>query len=92
MKRKDAQMTINKIGAMTFLVDGSMTLLHKEDGTGIEVDMPSLLSIIRGVLAWCDDLLDDDTKNDLAPSEQLRKLLVAVGKSIALDIASDEEE
>ena len=92
MKRKDAQMTINKVGAMTFHIDGSMTLLNKEDGTGIEVDMPSLLSIIRGVLVWCGDLLDDDTKNDLAPSEQLGKLLVAVGKSIALDISSDEEE
>lgn len=92
MKRKDVQMTINKVGAMTFHIDGSMTLLNKEDGTGIEVDMPSLLSIIRGVLVWCDDLLDDDTKNDLAPSEQLGKLLVAVGKSIALDISSDEDE
>lgn len=92
MKRKDAQMTINKVGAMTFHIDGSMTLLNKEDGTGIEVDMPSLLPIIRGVLVWCDDLLDDDTKNDLAPSKQLGKLLVAVGKSIALDISSDEDE
>lgn len=92
MKRKDAQMTINKVGAMTFHIDGSMTLLNKEDGTGIEVDMPSLLSIIRGVLVWCDNLLDDDTKNDLATSEQLGKLLVAVGKSIALDISSDEDE
>ena len=92
MKRKDAQMTINKVGAMTFHIDSSMTLLNKEDGTSIEVDMPSLLSIIRGVLVWCDDLLDDDTKNDLAPSEQLGKLLVAVGKSIALDISSDEDE
>ena len=54
--------------------------------------MPSLMSIIRGVLVWCDDLLDDDTKNDLAPSEQLRKLLTSVGESIALDIESDETE
>ena len=92
MKHRDAQMTIKQVGTMTFLVEGSMTLLHKGDGTGIEVDMPSLMSIIRGVLVWCDDLLDDDTKNDLAPSEQLRKLLTRVGKSIALDIESDETE
>ena len=92
MKRKEAQMVINKVGAMTFLVDGSMTLLHKEEGMSTEVDMTSLLPIIRGVLAWCADLLDDDTKNDFATSEQLRNLLVAVGKSIAFDITSDEEE
>ena len=92
MKRKDAQMTINKVGSMTFCVEGYMNLIHMEDGTGIEVDMPTLMSIIRGVLVWCNDLLDDDTKNDLAPSEQLRKLLVTVGKSIAFDIESDEEE
>ena len=92
MKRKDAQMVINKVGAMTCRIEGTMHLLNKEDGTGIEVGMPSLLSIIRGVLAWCDDLLDDDTKNNLATSEQLGKLLAVVGKSIALDIAADDEE
>lgn len=92
MKRKDAQMVINKVGAMTCRIEGTMHLLNKEDGTGIEVDMPSLLSIIRGVLSWCNYLLDDDTKNNLAASEQLRKLLAVVGKSIALDIAADDEE
>ena len=92
MKRKDAQMAINKVGAMTLLIDGSMTILNKEDGRSVDVDMPQALSIIRGVLAWCDDLLDDDTKNDLAPSEQLRKLLVTVGKSIAYDLSNDEDE
>ena len=53
--------------------------------------MPSLLSIIRGVLAWCDDLLTM-TLRTISPPEQLGKLLAVVGKSIAFDIAADEEE
>lgn len=40
MKRKDAQMVINKVGAMTCRIEGTMHLLNKEDGTGIEVDCP----------------------------------------------------
>ncbi|WP_449314877.1 hypothetical protein [Rubneribacter sp.] len=92
MKRKEAKETIAKVGGMTFHVGGTMTLFNNKSGKEVEADMPQLLSIVRGVLVWCSDLLDDGGKEDLSTTEQLHRLLTIVGKSIALDLSGDGDE
>lgn len=91
MKRKQVTETIAKVGAASFALEGSMTLLNKKTGENIEVDMPSTLAIIRGTLAWVDTLLDDDAQCEPSAIANMRNLLACVGSSIAYDI-SDESD
>ena len=92
MKRKEITGTIAKVGASTFALNGSMTLLNQKTGEAIAIDMPSTLAIIRGTLAWVDTLLEEDAKPDPSAVKNMQKLLTYVGSSIAYDISSDETE
>lgn len=92
MKRKEITDTIVKVGAATFALNGSMTLLNQKTGEAFDIDMPSTLAIIRGTLAWVDNLFDEDAKPEPSAVENLQKLLTCVGSSIAYDISGDEDE
>lgn len=92
MKRKDVLATIAKVGASTFALDGSMTLLNQKTGEALDIDMPSTFAIIRGTLAWVDTLLERGAKPEPSAVKNMHKLLTYVGGSIAYDISSDEEE
>lgn len=92
MKRKEVTNTIAKVGAGTFALEGSMTLLNKNTGEAVDIDMPTTLAIIRGTLAWVDSLLEDDAKPEPNTVKNVQKLLTYVGSSIAYDISSDEKE
>lgn len=92
MKRKEVTNTIAKVGAGTFALEGSMTLLNKKTGGAVDIDMPTTLAIIRGTLAWVDSLLEDDAKPEPSTVKNVQKLLTYVGSSIAYDISSDEKE
>lgn len=92
MKRKEITGTIAKVGASTFALNGSMTLLNQKTGEALDIDMPSMLAIIRGTLAWVDTLLEEDAKPEPSAVKNMQKLLTYVGGSIAYDISSDETE
>lgn len=92
MKRKEVTNTIAKVGAGTFALEGSMTLLNKKTGEAVDIEMPTTLAIIRGTLAWVDSLLEDDAKPEPSTVKNVQKLLTYVGSSIAYDISSDEKE
>lgn len=92
MKRKEITETIAKVGAGTFSLNGSMSLINPKTGEGFNVDMGATLAIVRGTLAWVDTLLEDDAKPEPSTVKQMQKLLTYVGSSIAYDISSDEEE
>lgn len=92
MKRKEIKGTIDKVGASTFALDGSMTLLNKKTGESFDIDMPTTLAIIRGSLAWVNTLLEEDAKPEQSAVKNMQKLLTYVGSSIAYDISSNEEE
>lgn len=92
MKRKEITSTIVKVGASTFALNGSMTLLNQKTGEALDIDMPSTLAIIRGTLAWVDTLLEEDAKPEPSAVKNMQKLLTYVGSSIAYDISSDETE
>ena len=91
MKRKEITETIAKVGAGTFALNGSMSLINPKTGEG-DVDMGATLAIVRGTLAWVDTLLEDDAKPEQSTVKHMQKLLTYVGSSIAYDISSDEEE
>lgn len=92
MKRKEITGTIAKVGASTFALNGSMTLLNQKTGEALDIDMHSTLAIIRGTLAWVDTLLEEDAKPEPSAVKNMQKLLTYVGSSIAYDISSDETE
>ena len=92
MKRKEITETNAKVGAGTFAINGSMSLINPKTGEGFDVDMGATLAIVRGTLAWVDTLLEDDAKPEPSTVKQMQKLLTYVGSSIAYDISSDEEE
>lgn len=92
MKRKEITGTIAKVGASTFALNGSMTLLNQKTGEALDIDMTSTLAIIRGTLAWVDTLLEEDAKPEPSAVKNMQKLLTYVGSSIAYDISSDETE
>ena len=92
MKRKEITGTIAKVGASTFALNGSMTLLNQKTGEALDIDMTSTLAIIRGTLAWVDTLLEEDAKPVPSAVKNMQKLLTYVGSSIAYDISSDETE
>lgn len=92
MKRKEITETIAKVGAGTFALNGSMSLINPKTGEGFEVDMGATLAIVRGTLVWVDTLFEDDAKSEPSTVEHMQKLLTYVGGSIAYDISSDEEE
>lgn len=91
MKRKQVTETIANVGAASFAIEGSMTLLNHKTGENVEIDMPSTLAIIRGTLAWVDHLLEDGTECEPSATANFRDLLAYVGSSIAYDL-SDEAE
>ena len=62
MKRKEITETIAKVGAGTFALNGSMSLINPKTGEGFDVDMSATLAIVRGTLAWVDTLLEDGAK------------------------------
>lgn len=92
MKRKEITETIAKVGAGTFALNGSMSLINPKTGDGFEVDMGATLAIVRGTLAWVDTLFEEDVKPEPSTVKNMHKLLTYVGGSIAYDISSDEEE
>lgn len=92
MKRKEITETIAKVGAGTFALNGSMSLINPKTGERFDVDMSATLAIVRGTLAWVDTLLEDGAKPETSTATHMQKLLTYVGRSIAYDISSDEEE
>ena len=92
MKRKEITKTIAKVGAGTFALNGSMSLINPKTGEVLDIDMPSTLAIVRGTLAWVDTLLEEDAKPEPSAVKNMQKLLTYVGGSIAYDISSDETE
>lgn len=92
MKRKEITETIAKVGAGTFALNGSMSLINPKTGDGFEVDMGTTLAIVRGTLGWVDTLFEEDAKPEPSTVKNMHKLLTYVGGSIAYDISSDEEE
>lgn len=92
MKRKEIKGTIAKVGASTFALNGSMTLLNKKTGEAFDIDMASTLAIIRGTLVWVDSLFDEDAEHEPSAVENMQKLLACVGSSIACEMSGDEEE
>lgn len=92
MKRKEITETIAKVGAGTFVLNGSMSLINHKTGEGFDVDMNSTLAIVRGTLAWVDTLLEDGVQQEPSAIKNMHKLLSMVGASIAYEISSDEEE
>lgn len=92
MKRKEITETIAKVGAGTFALNGSMSLINPKTGEGFDVDMSATLAIVRGTLAWVDTLLEYDAKPEPSTVKHMQNLLTYVGSSIAYDISSDEEE
>ena len=92
MKRKQVTETIANVGAASFTTEGSMTLLNPKTGKNVEIDMPSVLTIIRGTLAWVDHLLEDGTECEPSATANFRDLLTRVGSSIAYDLSDDEDE
>lgn len=92
MKRKEITETIAKVGAGTFALNGSMSLINPKTGDDFEVDMGATLAIVRGTLAWVDTLLEEDAKPEPSAVKNMQKLLAYVGGSIAYDISSDETE
>ena len=91
MKRKEIKDTIAAVGAASFTVKGSITLLNQKTGEGIDVDMPSTLAIVRGTLAWVDTLLEDGAQREKTTGECMQKLLSYVGTSIASSLSDDEK-
>ena len=91
MKRKQVTETIANVGAASFAIEGSMTLLNPKTGENVEIDMPSALAIIRGTLAWVDHLLDDGTECKPSATTNFRDLLTSVGSSIAYNLSDDAE-
>lgn len=92
MKRKEITETIAKVGAGTFALNGSMSLINPKTGEGYEADMPMTLAIVRGTLAWVDTLLDDGAKAEPSTARNMQELLSYVGTSIAYTLSADEEE
>lgn len=92
MKRKEITETIAKVGAGTFALNGSMSLINPKTGEVLDIDMPSTLTIVRGTLAWVDTMFEEDAKPEPSTVKNMHKLLTYVGSSIAYDISSDEEE
>ena len=92
MKRKEITETIAKVGAGTFALNGSMSLINPKTGDDFEVDMGATLAIVRGTLVWVDTLFEEDAKPEPSTVKNMHKLLTYVGGSIAYDISSDEEE
>ena len=92
MKRKEITETIAKVGAGTFALNGSMSLINPKTGDDFEVDMGATLAIVRGTLAWVDTMFGEDAKPEPSTVKNMHKLLTYVGSSIAYDISSDEEE
>lgn len=92
MKRKEITSTIAKVGAATFALNGSMTLLNQKNDKVLDIDMPSTFAIIRGTLVWVNTLLEEDAEHEPSAVKNMQKLLSYVGSSIAYDISSDEEE
>lgn len=92
MKRKEIAETIAKVGAGTFALNGSMSLINPKTGDGFEVDMGAMLAIVRGTLAWVDTLFEEDAEPEPSTVKNMHKLLTYVGGSITYDISSDEEE
>lgn len=92
MKRKEITETIAKVGAGTFALNGSMSLINPKTCEVFEVDMGSTLAIVRGTLAWVDTLFEEDAQPEQSTVKHMQKLLTYVGGSIAYDISSDEEE
>lgn len=90
MKRKEVTNTIAKVGAGTFALEGSMTLLNKKTGEAVDIEMPTTLAIIRGTLAWVDSLLEDGAEPEENAAKNMQKLLQCIGSSIAFDIQDDE--
>ena len=91
MKRKQVTETIANVGAASFTIKGSMTLLNHKAGKNVEIDMPSTLAVIRGVLVWVDSLLEDGKECEPSATANLRDLLTRVGASIAYDHSDSDE-
>ena len=90
MKRKDIRKTICDVAELTTQVDGTVEIVNKRTGDRYALDMTVTLAIVRGVLAWCDGLLDYGGVPVLSTKDQLHELLVYVGDSTVL-LLSDEE-
>ena len=57
MKRKEITETIAKVGAGTFALNGSMSLINPKTGEGFDVDMSATLAIVRGTVKQMQKLL-----------------------------------
>lgn len=92
MKRKEIRKTLADVAELTEHVGGNVEILNKKTGQRYALDMPTTFAIVRGVLYWCDGLLDYGGVPTLSTRDQLQELLVSVGDSAVLMLAADEEE
>lgn len=90
MKRKDMARTVDAAVQETFAAKGTMVLLDRRNGAEIEVDMDSVLPVVRGVLAWVRKMLDGAVEPVPRGGKALQGILVSVGSSIALDLSDDD--
>lgn len=91
MKRSEIRKTIEDVFDLTTSVDSSIEIGNNKTGDRYALEMPTTFAVIRGVLAWCDGLLEHDATVSSA-KKQLKELLSMVGSSTVLMLASNEEE
>lgn len=92
MKRKEARRAIAEAVSDTCRVDGSIVVVNERSGERAAIDMPTALSIIRGTLIWCDDLLDDEVEPPKGRDESFEKLMRYVAKGIRIGNPLSGEE
>lgn len=90
MKRKRAIEAMEAVSGLTRRMGGFMTVTNDETGETYEVDMPSMLAISRGVMAWACGLLSRE--GDVGTEEALRQMLTDVARSLEAELCGGHGE
>lgn len=92
MKRKEIIEAIDEIATATYKTHGTMEIFNDSTGECVDVDLPSVLAVTRGVLVWVLEVLEGRIEPEGAGFENLRFVLSAVGASIVQTIKSEDED
>ena len=84
MKKKDAQAMLDAVAVLTYRTDGTMVVRNDQTKDVVDVDFKQALTIARGVMAWCENMLELDL--DLSAQEHLKNMLIAIATSIEFDL------
>ncbi len=87
MKRMHVVDTIQKANADTRWLNPNLSLVNMETKEAVEMDMPTTLKIIRGTLAWVDELLAEDAEYEQDRARNMQRLLSYVGAYVAEDLS-----